>query len=190
MKLSLNRVKQYQKASLLLALATGLVLLPFSANAAIYMKIDGLEGESTDVNHEGWIDVLSVSESLHAPTGPTSGATRQRGAVVFEDIVVAKELDRTSPKLREALAQGRVYPKIEIEITGSCDSEQVTYFKYEFKNASLTGVSLDGSDSDALPIEMVSLDFEEIKWAYTELDHDCKKGGQVEATWKVEEGTL
>jgi type VI secretion system secreted protein Hcp len=190
MKPSLNHVKQYQKASLVLALFTGLFLLPFSANADIFMKIDGLDGEATDANHEQWIDILSVSESLHAPEIASTDGSRRRGAVVFEDVVVAKVLDKTSPKLREALAQGKVYPQIEIEITRNCGSGQVTIFKYDFKNPSLTSVSLQGTDSDALPVEMLSLNFEEIKWTYTELDGTCAKQGDVEATWKVEEGTL
>ena len=188
MKTSLKHVKQYPKASLLLALFTGLFLLPFSADADIFMKINGLNGEATDENHMEWIDVLSVSESLHAPDTGATGSTRQRGSVVFDDIVVTKELDKTSPKLREALAQGMVYALIEIEITRNCVGQEAI-FKYDFINSSLTSVSLQGTDSDALPVEMLSLNFEEIKWVYTELDESCAKQGEVESSWKVEEGT-
>ena len=42
---------------------------------------------------------------------------------------------------------------------------------------------------DAVPTESFSLNFEEYKETYTEYDAKGTKKGNVEATWKVEEGT-
>jgi type VI protein secretion system component Hcp len=41
---------------------------------------------------------------------------------------------------------------------------------------------------DAVPTETMSLNFEEVKQTYVEYDAAGKKKGNVEMSWKVEEG--
>jgi type VI protein secretion system component Hcp len=38
-----------------------LLIAPLLANGAAYLKFDGVDGESTDKGHKGWIDLSSVS---------------------------------------------------------------------------------------------------------------------------------
>lgn len=188
MKTSFFQLAQFRKASMVI-LVMGVALLPFNANAAVFAKFEGVDGESRDANHDKWIDVLSVSEGIHQPDSGATGTTRRRGAVVFDNIVIGKFLDRSSPKLREDLAQGKVFPKVEIEITQSCDGRRETYFKYELKNVLITGFSLNAVGSEDRPVESVALNFEEIIWTYTIFDNRCIKAGDVEASWKLEQGT-
>ncbi len=190
MKTSLIHLAQLHKAVLALILVMGVTLMPLGAQAAVFAKFDGVDGESRDANHQNWIDVTSVSEGIHQPGGGATGQSRRRGNVVFDDVVIGKSLDKTSPKLREALAQGKVYPKVEIEITQKCEGLSVTYFRYELKNVLITSFSFNAGASEDRPVESLALNFEEITWTYTELDDTCSSRGNVEATWKVEEGTL
>ena len=142
-----------------------------------------------DRNHEGWIEVLSIAERISLPAGDTSGTTRTRGSVVFEDVELEKFLDKTSPVLREKLARGEHFPKVDIDITKRCGDSEVIYFSYEFVNAQLSSISLEGmSAGGARPTEDFSLNFEEIKWTYTTIEPDCSSGGKVEAIWRLETG--
>ena len=156
---------------------------------AAYIKFDGLDGECQDKDHKNWSDLLSFSQPIHKPGGGT-GATRRRGDVVLEDVVVTKELDKASPKLAEAVCKGRVFPKVEIHVTASyTDAGRVTYYAYELKNVQVCSYNINGSgQSDQVPVEDMSLNFEEIKVTYTENDAKGKKKGNIEYTWKVEEG--
>lgn len=157
---------------------------------AAYIKFDGVDGESEDKDHKKWSDLLSFSQSLHKPGGGATGAARRRGDVVLEDIQVTKQLDKSSPKIAEAVCKGKVFPKVEIEVTASItDSGRVTYYKYELKNVSVTSYSVSGGgQSEDKPTEDLSLNFEEIKVTYTENDREGKKKGNIEYGWKVEEG--
>jgi type VI secretion system secreted protein Hcp len=103
---------------------------------------------------------------------------------------VTKELDKSSPKLAEAVCKGKVFPKVEIHLTASyTDAGRVTYYAYELKNVQVVDYNISGSgQSDAVPAESMSLNFEEIKVTYTEADSKGKKKGNVEYEWKVEEG--
>ena len=156
---------------------------------AAYMKFDGLDGECQDKDHKNWSDIMSFSQVVHKPGGGT-GATRRRGDVVLEDIVVTKELDKASPKLAEAVCKGRVFPKVEIHVTASyTDAGRVTYYAYELKNVQVASYNINGSgQADQVPMEDMSLNFEEIKVTYTENDAKGKKKGNIEYSWKVEEG--
>jgi type VI secretion system secreted protein Hcp len=171
------------------AILCGLLSMP-RAWAAAYIKFEGVDGEAQDKDHKGWSDLASFSQGISMPGDGATGATRRRGDVVLEDVVVTKELDKSSPKLAEAICKGKVYPKVEIHVTASyTDAGRVTYFRYELKNVLVTSYDISGSgQSEEVPMETLSLNFEEIKVTYTETDAAGKSKGNVEYTWKVEEG--
>ncbi|MDV6034491.1 MULTISPECIES: type VI secretion system tube protein Hcp [Pirellulaceae] len=157
---------------------------------AAYIKFDGVDGECKDKDHKGWSDLLSFSQAVHQPGGSATGSTRRRGDVILEDISCAKELDKSSPKIAESVCKGKVYPKVEIDVTASyTDAGRVTYYRYELTNVLVTSYSIGGAgQSESVPTEDFSLNFEEIKVTYTENDSKGKKKGNVEYSWKVEEG--
>ena len=165
-------------------LASGLLFLTASVEAAIFVKFDGIDGESRDANHMNWSDLLSVSESLAL----TTDSTRTRGTARYQDIVINKELDKASVRLRENLAKGSIIPRVEIEVTATfADAGRVTFFKYELKNVLITSFQMNASGNDEAgpPTENVSLNFEEIKVTYTEYDDKGNSKGNVEFSWKV-----
>ena len=155
-----------------------------------YIKFDGVDGEAQDKDHKGWSDIQSFNQAIHKPGGGATGPTRRRGDVVLEDILVTKELDKASPKLAESVCKGKVFPKVEIHMTASyTDAGRVTYYAYELKNAQVISYTVSGSSqAEDVPMEDLSLNFEEIKVTYTETDSAGKKKGNVEYSWKVEEG--
>ncbi|MBC8471942.1 MAG: type VI secretion system tube protein Hcp [Planctomycetes bacterium] len=156
---------------------------------AAYIKFEGVDGEAQDKDHKNWSDLTSFSQVIHKP-GSGTGSTRRRGDVVLEDMVLVKELDKSSPKLAEAVCKGKVFPKVEIDVTASyTDAGRVTYYRYELKNCQVISYNVSGSgQAEDVPMEELSINFEEIKVTYTECDQGGKKKGNIEYTWKVEEG--
>lgn len=67
---------------------------------------------------------------------------------------------------------------------------QIAYLKYELTNVIVTSYNISGSgQSESVPTESLSLNFEEIKVTYTEQDKATGQSkGNVEYAWKVEEG--
>jgi type VI secretion system secreted protein Hcp len=183
-------------------------------HSCAYIKFDGIDGEAQDKDHKGWSVIVSFSQPIHRPSSGTD-VTRRRGEVVIEDIVVVKEIDKASPKLAEAICTGKVFPKVEIHLTGPSEGStcQGTFYIYELKNVMITSYKATGSNPLAYalitpapdsilpysgpfivqavdaPMEELSLNFEEIKVIYTECDPSTGKSkGNVEYSWKVEEG--
>jgi type VI secretion system secreted protein Hcp len=157
---------------------------------AAYIKFEGVEGEAQDRDHQGWSDLASFGQGLHQPGGSATGATRRRGDVILDDIACAKELDKASPKIAEAVCNGKVFPKVEIHLTASfTDAGRVTYYAYELQNVLVSSYNISGSgQSEDVPMEDFNLNFEEIKVTYTEADSTGKSKGNVEYSWRVEEG--
>ncbi len=149
------------------------IAFPLSdAYAAAYIKFDGVDGEAKDKDHQGWSDLLSFSQGLHQPGGGKTGSTRQRGDVIMDDVTLSKELYKASPKIAASLAMGKAFSTVEFELTASTtDTGRTTYYAYELTNVLVTSYSVSGSgQSEEVPIEDFSLNFEEIKVTYTELD--------------------
>ena len=158
--------------------------------AAIFVKIGDIKGESTDRDHVEWIDLLQVSFAVERDSSAgTSGQTRQRASATFGDLVVVKEVDASTPKLQEAIATGKTIPSVKIDFTQDLEGKRVPYLQWELKNARVSSYSFSGSaDSSTVPTEQISLNFEEIKVTYTKFNSDGTEAGKVEYTWKIEEG--
>ena len=184
------------------------------AHSSAYIKLDGIDGESQNAGHEGWSEIVSFDQWIHRPESGATGTARRRGDVVLEDIVLVKQLDKASPKLAEAMCTGEVFPKVEIHLTGPSEGSTCsgTFYICELKNVMITSYEVSGSNPLAYelvipapdvtmpsagpfivqavdsPIEELSLHFEEIKVTYTECDSSGKSKGNIEYSWKVEEG--
>ena len=153
-----------------------------------YLKFDGVDGEATDREHNGWSDLVSFSHSIERASMGATGTTRRRASAKIGDLVCVKELDKSSPKLQEAICTGKVFPKLEVHLTTSATGARRTYYTYELKNVMITSYSISG-DSNGPPVEEISANFEEIKVLYSTFDSRGKKKGNVEYSWKVEKGS-
>ena len=143
-----------------------------------------------DKDHQKWSDLISFSQGITQPGGGATGSTRRRGDVIMDNVYCTKELDKSSPKLAEGMCKGKVYPKVEIHLTASTtDAGRVTYYAYELTDVQVSSYTIGGSgQSEDVPMEEFSLNFEEIKVTYTETDAKGASKGNVEYSWKVEEG--
>jgi type VI secretion system secreted protein Hcp len=168
--------------------SAAIVASPTAGETAAFVKFDGVDGESQDRDHKDWINLLSFRQGQFIPSTGAVGSTRGRAGCVFEEVVLAKELDKSSPKLAEAVCKGQVFSKVTIHLTSVSLGGQV-YYAYELKNVLVTSYQITGSAAEVRPTEELSLNFEEIKVTYTEYDSSTGRSkGNVEYTWKVEEG--
>ena len=183
-------------------------------HSSAYVKFEGVDGESKSVGHENWSEIVSFNQAVSRPTGATTSTTRRRGDAILEDIVLVKQLDKSSPKLAEKCIKGEIFPKVEIHLTGPSEGSTCngTFYAYELKNVMITNYKVSGSNPLAYaliapapevtmpssgpfivqavdaPVEELWLNFEEIKVTYTECDSAGNAMGNVEYSWKVEEG--
>lgn len=84
-----------------------------------FLKIDEIEGESTDDKHQGWIEIKSCDHRLTQKVSSTAsgvgGASAERAD--FQDFRLTKQLDKTSPKPAPACADGTHIGTVTIELS-------------------------------------------------------------------------
>lgn len=90
--------------------------------AATFLQIKGIEGESTDKDHERWIDVLSYRSGAVPSSSGATGSGRSRGSIAMGDISITKQIDKATPKLYKAIATGTHFSEIQIVVRGSGQS--------------------------------------------------------------------
>lgn len=154
-----------------------------------FIKIDGIDGEARDKNHENWIKIVSVGQHLSRPVQVGDGNTL-KGSVTCGDIAVVKEVDMSTPALLGAVCKGTKFPEITIDLTTDVgQGERVTYMQWHLENAYVSDYSISGSaDGGSPPTESLSLSYEKIKWTYTPVDKDGEPGGAIPQTWDVGAG--
>ena len=164
--------------SLFLALCVACIAMTPNLSYAfdLFIEVEGIPGESTDSNHENWIDGLSYS--AHVESDPITKAS------CFGDLTIVKYLDKASPKLSLAAANGTQIPEVNIEFCRTFEG-QVCYYKIKLEKASVTSVSDGGTAGENVPSEQVTFYFETITWTYTILDDTGNPAGTVEESFVV-----
>lgn len=178
-----------------LLIATALVGTALTANAAAYIKIGDIKGEATDNEHKDWIIIESMSQAVRKPVQlDTSTGQRTRGDTVLGDVVCVKELDKSSPKIAEAVCNGAHFPEVTIELCKSVPSndgtggtKQVPYLTYKLKDVIVTSYNISGgtADGDPLPTEEIALGYTEVEWTYIVLDPAGNPTETVQGVWSV-----
>lgn len=163
------------------------------AGYEIFLYIDGLPGESTDEEHEGWIEVLSYSHGISQPAASSisSGSSRIAGRSEHQSFTVVKQLDKTSPKLALYCCSGTHIPEVILELCYAT-GDRLRFMEYTLSDVIVSSVSPSGSveSGEALPLEEVSFSYGRIEWKYTEMDPDTGKAkGNVEANWDLTTNT-
>jgi type VI secretion system secreted protein Hcp len=102
------------------------------AGTGAFMKIQGVDGESNDRDHEKWIIIESFSW----------GVARTSSAAAPGDITITKAVDRASPKLAEYRAKGSGFPEVIVD-TPRTDGKP-GYITYTLKNVKIVSITPGG----------------------------------------------
>ena len=66
----------------------------------MFMKVEGVDGESTDDAHDKWIEILSYSHGVSQPvSGVSATGGRTGGRADFQDFTIVKTIDNATPDL-------------------------------------------------------------------------------------------
>jgi type VI secretion system secreted protein Hcp len=162
------------------ALAAGATIGATSADAAIdiFLKIQGIDGESTNSKHKGEIDVLSWS------WGASAGAADKKGSLTpgcSDSFNIVKNVDKATPSLVTSLALGTTIPSAILTVTTTGETAR------EVLKVNLAGVTVKSlSDSVASGAdtvrEQLSLAFTSAMVTYKPQNPDGTAGAAVNGT--------
>ena len=158
-------------------------LAPQAEGAAVdyFLKIEGVEGESKDNKHKGEINVESWSWGIMSPRDAASGLPT--GKRQHKPFVITKEIDKASPKLMLACANGKHFE--EMVLTTSSD-KRPDYVRYSFFDVFCSEFDNSGAGG-AVPTEQISFNFAKVRIEYKEQDAKGVPGATHTAEWDFSE---
>lgn len=170
------------KIRILLLAAVCLFSVRLQAAAVDYfLKIDGIEGESADAEHRGEIEILSWSWG--ASNASTGGQTSR---AVFQDLQISKRLDKSTPLLMLACAQGKHIPEVIITLRKAGEPPQ-KYYKVTMQDCIVSSYQTSANSGEGdRPMESFSLNYTKIKFEYTPFDATGRPLEPVIFGWDLE----
>ncbi len=73
----------------------------------MYLKVDGVTGESKDSNHTGWTDITSFSWGATQPGNMAVGGGGGAGKVAFNDLHISAKIDKSVTAILKNCASGK-----------------------------------------------------------------------------------
>jgi type VI secretion system secreted protein Hcp len=143
-----------------------------------------LEGESIDKTHKGTIDVLAwswgMSNSGSAHVGGGAGA----GKVNVQDLSFTKYIDKSTPSLMLACANGKHYDEAFLTVRKAGETP-VEYVKIKMTKVLISSISTGGSGGEDRLTENVTLNFAKVNVDYTPQDEKGKGGTAIPFGWDI-----
>lgn len=150
-----------------------------------FLKLDGVDGESTDDKHKGEIQLESFSLGSTNSSSFSSGGGGGAAKVVMQDFHFVKKVDKSSAKLLTACATGE-HIKTATMVCRKAGTDQQEFLTVVMSPVLVTSWQEGGSaGSDVIPTEQVSLAFGKIEFKYKEQKADGSLGGEVIGGWDV-----
>jgi type VI secretion system secreted protein Hcp len=143
----------------------------------MFLKIDGIPGDSTDNKHKDEIEVLSFSWGVRQTGASSGGGGGGSGKAEVSDFSFIKRVGAASPALFVAVCKGDHFDEaIFTASSGAASGKKATFYKVTFSDVLISSVSPAGQGND-LPMESVSLNF-----AKVEIEYQDAKGGTKEVS--------
>ena len=151
-----------------------------------FLKVEGVQSESTRAGHEKEIELISFSWGAANPTSIGIGGGGGSGKVSVSTFNFMKKTDAASAPLFQACCEGKHFPKAVVTLHKAGGKESVDYLKYEFEKVYVESVQWSGaSGGDDVPMESVSFAFGKVVMTYTQQKDDGSKGAASVGSWDV-----
>jgi type VI secretion system secreted protein Hcp len=154
----------------------------------MFLKIDGIKGESKDKTHKEEIDVLSwswgLSNSGTFHMGPGGGA----GKANIQDVSITKYVDAGSADIQLACANGK-HIKSAVLTVRKAGETPLEYIILTLTDVLVTAHSSGGSGGEDRLTENVTLNFTEVEYVYWTQAPTGGKGEKSTFKYNIAENT-
>lgn len=144
-----------------------------------FLKIDGIEGESTDDKHKGELEIQAWSWGATNQGTFGAGGGGGAGKADFSDITISKYADKSTPKLLKAVAAGD-HIKSMVLVCRKAGGQQQEYLKLTLEDVLISSYhSSAAGGSSPIPSESISLNYGKIKYEYKPQKTDGSLEGAI-----------
>jgi type VI secretion system secreted protein Hcp len=152
----------------------------------MFLKIDGIPGESTDARHRDEIDVLSYNWGESQPPTASSAGGAAVGRVTMQDFHFAMRVNKASPKLFLACASG-AHIRNAILTVRRTGANPVEFLKWTLSDVTVASYQTDSNVPAAEPpLDQTSLRFAKVEVEYSSMRPDGSLDTPIKAGWDLQ----
>ena len=156
----------------------------------MYLKVEGIDGESKDSKHSNHIQVLSWSWDVSQKGTAGSGSGLTAGSVEHRDIIIRKLVDKASPNLYSHCCTGEHIASADLIVRKAAGkSGALEYVVIHLEKVIITGYSLGGQPQADQIEEEVKINYAKVQITYTPQDDEGQGMPPLIAGWNLQENT-
>jgi type VI secretion system secreted protein Hcp len=151
----------------------------------IFLKINGIDGETQDSSHKNEIEVLAWDWSIEQQSTMHAGSGGGAGKATVSDLSFEHFIDRASPNLMKYCLTGK-HINEAVLVVRKAGGNPLEYLKLTMTDVLVTKVSPKGSVDDEVRMrEKVALSFSKVKQEYVVQNAQGGSGGAVTAGYDI-----
>ncbi len=151
----------------------------------VFLKVEGVDGESQDDAHAGEIDVLSWNWGLSQTGTMHMGGGGGTGKVNIQDLTVTKYIDKSSPNLMKMCCNGSQFKEVLLTCR-KAGKNPLEYVIIKLNDVIITSLTAGGSSGDERLIETVGFNFATVQFDYQPQKRDgSPDGGAITMAWDI-----
>jgi len=151
-----------------------------------FLKIDGIEGESTDKAHGKEIDVLSFSWGETNSGTHAGGGGGGAGKVSMQDFHFVMKVNKASPKLFFACASGQHIKEATLT-SRKAGGKQEEYLIIKFSDLLISSYQTGGNSGDIVPTDQISFNFSKMQYDYRPQKADGTLDAKISGGWDLKQ---
>ena len=151
----------------------------------MFIKIDGIEGESLDATHKNEIQVLTWHWDVAQHSNMHSGSGGGSGKATVSDFYFEHYCDKSTPNLMKYCLKGTHIPNIQFVIR-KAGGNPLEYLIMRFTEVIITSVDISGSlEDETRPREAVRFSFTTVCQEYVIQNAEGHKSGTISFCYDV-----
>lgn len=136
----------------------------------MFLKLQGVSGESGDADHKSEIDVVSWSWGMQA-SASAAGGSLPAGRDAMTELEIIKRVDQSSPTLMLFLRNHKVIRQARLTVR-KAGQTPLEYLTIDLEDVRITGLKIESESAEL--VERIRLGFSKVRVSYVPQD---AKGG-------------
>jgi len=163
---------------LLILLVSYFVAAANGASFEVFLKIEGIQGDSKDARHQDWINAVSFNIGASNSGTFAGGGGSGAGKAEFTDLKVFKFIDKASPVLFISSAQGDHIQSATLEVR---TPEGFLFYRIVLDHVLVSSVNDDvrATDENGEILEVITLNWTRITWTIFPRDAAGRPTGPI-----------
>ncbi|MQR02106.1 Hcp family type VI secretion system effector [Glaciimonas soli] len=150
----------------------------------IFLKINGIDGESKDDKHSNEIEVQSWSWGITQQSNMHAGSGGGAGKATVDDLTFTHAVDKSSPNLMKYCLTGKHIDSAVLTVR-KAGGNPLEFLKITMSDVIVTKVQPGGSNSDTGIQELIGLSFSKVKQEYAVQNAQGGSAGAITASYDI-----